>query len=292
MLSARVFAQDITIAPKLEVGDTFTLEVTHAREDSAQPARNATGTTSVAVRVVSSDATGLVVAWIPGELRLDKSQAQNPILQGVASALRGLELRLTLSREGEVSGLTNEADVLAQLQAATDAVTRGLLALVPAAERATMEQVFAQFLSPAILLGSATRDATTYFGMSGVSLPVGARVKADLEQPNPLGGDPLPSSIELRMESATAETAVLTATTTYDAAPLLRTTRAMLEQAGQKVRDEELATIALQVNDDGRYVFDRTSGLMREVVAHRRMAFGGNSRVERLEIRLVRGPVR
>jgi hypothetical protein len=48
----------------------------------------------------------------------------------------------------------------------------------------------------------------------------------------------------------------------------------------------------IEMADDGQYVFDRTVGLMREVVVNRRMATGANRRLDGWEIRLVAGPPR
>jgi hypothetical protein len=80
-----------------------------------------------------------------------------------------------------------------------------------------------------VLLGSITRDAQTYFNLNGISLGVGKTAAADLEQPNPLGGEPLPATFRITIESATNVSVVGTTTTTYDTAPLMRAARALAE---------------------------------------------------------------
>jgi hypothetical protein len=46
------------------------------------------------------------------------------------------------------------------------------------------------------------------------------------------------------------------------------------------------------MDDDGRFVLDRTVGLMRELVVNRRISAGKDQRLDRWEIRLVREPQR
>ena len=59
-----------------------------------------------------------------------------------------------------------------------------------------------------------------------------------------------------------------------------------------EVADAELARVSMKMSDDGRFVHDRRVGLMREVIVDRRSAAGTEQRLDRWEIRLVRGPQR
>ena len=47
-------AQDVTIAPKLAIGDEFRLALVRTRDNSAQPQQNSTSRTVISVRVTSA----------------------------------------------------------------------------------------------------------------------------------------------------------------------------------------------------------------------------------------------
>jgi hypothetical protein len=148
-----------------------------------------------------------------------------------------------------------------------------------------------QVLSAEVLIASATRDAGTYFGLDGVSLPPGEAVEVDIEQPNPLGGGSIPAKFKVRVESATADSASLTTTTTYDAASLVRLTESLAKQAGAPISPGQLAKLPpIEMADEGTYLFDREVGLMREVSVNRRITVGANRRLDGWQIRLLKSP--
>ena len=293
-VATAVSAQEVRIAPLLKSGDEFRLEITRVREDSARPQQNSKGTTLVDVRVVSATAQGLTLDWVPGTTEMGSSQiAANPLMRAASDALRGLRLTLTLGADGEYSGLSNETDVLAQLQKSVDPMLRLLLENAPAAERDPIEKALRQVLSPAVMVASVTRDAQTYFSLNGVSIAVGEALEAEVQQPNPLGGSPLPATVRISLESATADSCVVTMATTYEPAALVAMTRGFAEQMGKPLPEQELQKIpTFQLRDDSRFVLDRTVGLMREVTVNRRVIAGSDHRLDRWEMRLVRAPRR
>lgn len=290
----QVFAQEITIVPQLRAGDAFQLELTRNRENSAQTQQNGRSRTVIDVRVISVGPEGYVLDWVPGETVLDNRQvAENPLFRAAMEAVRDLHLQLTLNAEGELTGLGNQADVLPKLKASVDAIVGGLSATVPPEQRQTVLGVVNQILSPQALIASATREAGVYFGLNGVSLTPGEIVQTEIEQPSLVGGGTIPATFTVLMESATAESASLKTTTTYDKAALLRVTELLAKQAGVQIPPDALDKMPpLEMSDEGAYVFDRTSGLMREVVVSRRVGAGNSRRVDGWQIRLVDGPQR
>jgi hypothetical protein len=59
---------------------------------------------------------------------------------------------------------------------------------------------------------------------------------------------------------------------------LIRATRALAEQSGKPIPESELAALpTMQMDDDGRFVLDRTVGLVRELVVNRRISAGKDS---------------
>jgi len=289
VIGTRAYAQDISIVPTLRAGDSFQLEVIRIRENSAQPQQNGKSTTRVNVLVLSSSADGSVIEWVPGATVFDNPQvALNPLVGSAAQALRDIRFQLNLNADGELLGMANQAEIAPRLKSVVDTVVRNLAAQMPADQRKGFLDVIGQVLSVDVLIASATRDAATYLGLNGAALAVGQAVVVDIEQPSPLGGDPLPAKFRVQMESATADVASLKTTTTYDPAALMRLTRSLAKQAGSPIPPDQFINLPpMQMSDEGSFVFDRKRGLMREVKVNRRIAVGPNRRLDGWEIRLI-----
>jgi hypothetical protein len=287
-------AQDVTIAPKLAIGDEFRLALVRTRDNSAQPQQNSTSRTVISVRVTSAGADGYVLDWVPGETVVDNQQlAQNPVVMAAVEAVRGLRFRLTLNADGELTGLANQDEILPKLKSMMDPIVEQILAGIPDDERAAMVGFMNQVLSPEVLVSSATREAGIYFGLNGVSLASGEVAEIELQQPSPFGGGVIPGIFRVRMDSITTNSVSLTTETTYDSTALLRLTESLIKQAGKPIPPSELAKVPpIDMNDDGTFVFDRTVGLMREVTMIRRVVAGTNQRLDRWEMRLLDGPKR
>lgn len=293
LLADTAAAQDIRVTPKLRAGDAFRLDISRTRQNTPATPQDGTSSTTIDVRVLTVSPEGSTIEWESGKTTANVPAAQEPVLRAASDAMSGMKPVIRLTPDGEVDGLVNEAEILAKVQAATDIIRRSLLEKLPPANRQGLEAMLSQVLSPAVLIGSVVRDAQAYFGLNGVELAVGETVAADMQQPNPFGGEPLPAKFSVRVESATADTAMLVTTTAYDGAALMRVTRQILEKAGAPVSPEELAKFpAMQLGDEGRFVFDRALGLMREVTVNRRLSVAGQSRLDRTEIRLVARPQR
>jgi hypothetical protein len=287
-------AQEIEVVPRLRAGDEFSLKMIRTRENSSRPQHDGKSTTVVVVRVVEATPEGLTLDWTPGPTSFENPKvAGDPVLLAAAAAMRDINLRLNLNAEGEFSGLANEKEILPRLEAGVEVIIRELTNKIPEEQRKNFQSMVAAVLSPALLIASATREAQMYFGLNGASLAVGEAVEVGIEQPNPLGGDPVPARWRVLAESATKTSVVIKTTTTYDSAALMRLTRALLEKGGQVLSEEELAKAPpLTMEDEGQYVFDRKTGLMREAVVKRRLKAGNVQRFDGWEIRLVKAPKR
>ena len=207
--------------------------------------------------------------------------------------MRDIKLRITLTADGEYSGLANEAEVTAALRKGTNTIMQGFLTKLPPEQRTGFEKMVGQLLSPAFLIASATREPQMYFGLNAVSLAVGEAVDVRIDQPNPLGAGVIPTVFRVTMESATSDSAVLRTRTTYDAAALMKMTAAMVAQSGTALSQKDLAQMPpMEMADDGQYVFDRVSGLMRGIVVNRRASVGTGRRLDGWVIRLAEAPKR
>lgn len=293
-LGAPALAEQVAVTPRLKTGDTFSIEITRVIESTSQPQQNSRNVSSAQIRIVSTGPEGTVLEWAPdADQNLEAHAAIDPVVRAASDATRDLRLRLRLDADGAYAGLANEEEVTAKLKIGLDLVVKDLLAKAPEEQRAKLETALGQVFTPTVMIAVFTRDVQTYFSMNGASLAPGESMTVDLEQPNPFGGNPLPAKLLITMESAVPETAILATTTTYDGNALLRMTRDVLAKSGERLSDAEFEKIPpMQMADDGRFVFDRTFGLMRELTVNRRIVMGKEQRLEGLQIRLVRGPQR
>lgn len=293
VLAPAVSAQTVDIVPALRAGDQFRLQVEHSREDSTRPERNVTATTQISVRVVSATKEGTTLEWQPGTATLDSAAANaDPLVVAASAAAGDIVLRISLSPDGEVTGLVNSKEVVAKLQPAIDIVVRALLERVPPEERTTVQAGVMKLLSPQLLIASVMRDVETYFALGGASLDVGEAVEIDLEQPSPFGGDPLPAALWVKADSATADELVVLTRTAYDKDVIVNLTKSLISQAGAPpLTDQELAT-AMEMIDEARFVIDRRFGIAREIQASRGATVGTQRRLDRWRFRLVEPPRR
>ena len=294
LIATPLFAQDILISPKLRAGDEYRLELIRIRENTAQPQQNGKSRTVAKVRVLTANSEGYVIEWMFGETVIENAQAAaDPFVAAASKAVSDIPFRITLNADGEFTGLANQAEVMPKLQALVDTIIQGASARLPEDQRKAFLNFVNQLLSPAALIASSTRDVQTYFGLNGVELAAGETAEADLQVPSPLGGGAIPAKFRVQMESATPDSSSLKTTTTYEAAALLRMTQSLAQQAGATIPPEELKKMPpMEMSDDGKYLFDRTVGLMREVIVNRRISLGPMRRTDGLEIRLVSGPKR
>jgi hypothetical protein len=292
-LAATASAQNILIAPKLRTGDTFKLEISRTRENTPGSSQDGKGSSTVNVTVLTVTPEGSTLEWESGLIAGNVGGVPEALMLTAGDAMRGIKPVIRLTPDGELAGLANEAEVLAKMQAAVDIIRRGAAESVPPANRPGFEAMLSQVLSPPILLASVVSDARIYFRLNGAALGVGQSATADLLQPNPFGGEPLPAKFTVRAESGNTDTASLVTTTVYDGAALMRLMSLMMEKTGDPVPKEEFAKLpAMQMGEEGRFVFDRLVGLMREATVTRRVTMGGQVRLDRTEIRLVAPPKR
>jgi hypothetical protein len=294
LISLLAVVQDIEIRPKLVQGDKFRLEVTRTRRDSARPQMNSSGKTLVDAQVVSADANGFVLDWVPGDTAFDNPQImQDPTVAAAVQAGKGMRFRIALSPDGDFDRLLNEAEVRPKLQAVVGTIVSQLANQLPANQRKSFQELMAQVLSPEALISSATQDAQIYWGLYGAALASGESVAANIEQPSPMGGGTIPATFRVTMDTATSSTATISTTTAYDKNALLKMTLDLAQRAGANLPPEEVAKMpSMQLADDGKYEFDRASGLMRKVSINRRISAGPQERTDSWVITLVEAPKR
>jgi hypothetical protein len=291
-----IWVQEITIRPRLAPGDQFGIQIEHTRQDSARPESNAASRKHVDVRVVSAGPTGFVIDWRAGvEEYSDATGKPDPQMTMIAGLLENVSFRLVLDRDGALQGIENEAELQPRFAALSELVVAGVRQTqseMPQAERDKLEAMLRTVLSSANLIALGAKDCQIWLAMNGLSLAVGETAELKLARPNPFGGEALPGIMRLKMESATSDAATVTAVVTTAPEALTRMAASLLEQMGDKVTEDLLAKMRVELIDESRYVFDQKVGLMREVITSRSLSAGANRRTERWLIRRVSDPRR
>ena len=215
------------------------------------------------------------------------------MVTAAARAVEQIQFRITLNEDGEFTGLANHDQVSQQLQTMAGVMIKQLLGTAPAAQRAQIESLMGQVLTPELLISSATRDVQIYVGLNGASLAPGETLEVPLDQPSPFGGGTLAATYRVHMESSAAEFASVSTTMNYDAEGLRRMTAALMKQVGANIPPAELEAMPpIQLTDDGKYSYDRTFGIMREAAVTRRISSGPMRRLDGWTIRMISAPKR
>ena len=276
-------AQDILIRPALKAGDQFELEVVRIREDSRRPQANGKSRTPVSVRVLEQSGSGWVLSWRYGEtVIVNPANANNPVLASASRFVQDLDFQVSLDAEGAYKGLRNASDVTRQLEAMLSALLKNI-------GGGQAEATARQVLSPATLLNLATNDLQIYFNLNGVELAPGQAIRVPIKQPGPFGGEPVDSTFALHLINVGAASATLSSRTEYDPATLEGMLMALMQRAGMPADQVKGKLGMMHMGDEGRYVYDRRRGLMREVIVTRRTNLeGALKKLDGWEIRLIR----
>jgi hypothetical protein len=284
-----VAAEDPTFRPLWKAGDEFTVEVVRKREDSRRPQANGFTTTIVSLRVLEAGKQGSVVDWTPGAVTFSNPEAaRNPLVVRSMEALKGLHLELVLNEDGNYAGLRNESAVAAQLQKAMEAM------LQESGNNQQLESIVRQLLNPKLLITSAAREAQMYFVFGGIVLKPGFEVELPMEQESPLGGAKLKSTVRFGLTKLSPSEAQAVMVTKHDAATLKAMTESLIQRAGTKPPEGEVAALPpIQLTDDSVGTLDLALGVASNLVTTRRVSLGDQlGRLDEWKFRLLKRPSR
>jgi hypothetical protein len=288
--------QEVRFHPILVPGDEFKLLVTYVRGSSSRPEATQTLRKAIQVRVHSAGPLGYEVDWLPTVEGVDAANGKpDPVMAMAAGLVADLRFRLSLDPDGSLDGVVNEVELTQHfeqiLKIAMEGVRESRRDIAPA-ELQKMEAVMSKILSPTVLMQDALRDAQAYFAFNGLALEVGRSSETKFERANPLGGGPIAGVNRVTLESATQENAIAMSKATYDSAALLKSSVGLLEQLGEGLPEDFLKQLNSSLIDEGRAVFDRRLGLVRDVTLSRIMSAGPIRQTERWTINLVSEPKR
>ena len=285
-------AQELTLRPTLQAGDSFQLEYTRIIEDSRRPQANGRIRAFIAVHVLEANPKGFLLRWTSGASSVDNPEiVRNPVAAAAASALKDHALEVQLGPDGQYLGLRNQAATAARLQAAMDKMLESLgRQFTDPAQRQSVEGLVRRLMSPQVLLGQATRDVQTYFALNGIAIAAGKPAVQAIEQPAPFGGGTLAATYTLALDSMDAHSARLSSATAYDSEELSRMASRFFAQltAGSQA---PAAPPALEMADSAAYTYNRAYGLMSDILVRRRLTgAGGMNRLEGWDVKLMRHP--
>jgi len=285
-------AQQLTIRPTLQTGDSFQLEYTRIVEDSRRPQANGRIRAVVTVRVAEANPKGFLLAWTSGASSVDNPEiVKNPVAAAAANALKDYTLEVQLGPDGQYLGLRNEAATGAKLQSDMDAMIESLgRQLANPAQRQSAGALVRRLMSPPVLLGQATRDVRTYFALNGVEATAGKPAVQSMEQPAPFGTGLLAATYTLVLDSMDAHSARLSSTTAYDGQELSRLAARFFAQLAGGA-PAAAASPSLEMADSAAYTYNRAYGLMSDIVVRRRLTgSGGVNRLDGWDVKLIRHP--
>jgi hypothetical protein len=284
MATGSITAQSVDFRLKLVAGDTLSLDVTHSIEDSTIPTAPFTRTSTVQVRVVSSDDKGAVIDWQPaGTIVRSTATAEEMKVALAAKMVNDLHFKVALKPTGEFDRLLNGDDLAAPLLAARDTVWK---ALTPAeligARPGTLEN-----LTPDIVAEQVLKEIRLWAGFGG-SAEVGRTQEVSVTRTTPFGGKSAPALCRVRLDSVTPELAALVRTTTWNEPAL----NALLAEEAQKAGMSLPPGYRIGMVETERYEIDRQLGLMRDVIDELVATTPLDTRRDRLAIRIVQAPKR
>lgn len=266
-----------------KAGDTVRLRMARIREDANRPERNGRSHTPVDIRVLEAAGDGYVVNWKYGATSMDRqlTAAEKSVMEASSKLIESLQLEVMLDRHGAFQKLRNEVSVSRGMAGMVAGVMDFLRKAEPdEAKWKQIEPAMRQALSPQNQLMMITRDVQSYFGWYGVRFAKGETTETAAALPFPLGSGTVPVIIRARLvDQADPKKAMFASTTEYDGNALRDLTLKFFAQVmPQATLEQRQQMPALNASDEGRYVYNRASGWMDEILVTRRMSLADKVR--------------
>ncbi|MCA8979125.1 MAG: hypothetical protein H6831_05925 [Planctomycetes bacterium] len=289
--------QQISLRPSWEVGDSYRLEFTktRARSQGKREGEEMGTVTPVDVLVHGADDEGYSVRWKLGQAEfvgIDPEE-MGPVAD-LAAMFQGVELDMHTNALGVPDKLLNEEQVRKHVNELFDRIEE--LALADGAPPALIKQM----LNPArgmvegeLLSGFLLREPGLFYFPCGLQLNVGEAVESEELIPNPFGGDPLPATSRLLLESLDTENGRAVVRHRLELGQgeeterILRETftRIAKQMGGPAPRPESLPEMLIV--DETEYDVDVATGLPRSMSYARTTSTAGTTQVDRVAIRVL-----
>ena len=246
----------------------------------AQPKRTRSTSTDI-VRISEAKADGFVQTW-SGTFDtfevLEGDKAEEAQMKAFAKALEDVALEASLNAGGNYTNLRNIDVIAPRVRTAMTPLYDGMLAIElkkiaddearEAARKegkARMDGMLDAMTAPAVLETMLARNIAWFNGFVGVDVEPDQMYEADVQLPNPLGGEALPG--KLRFQVSLSEDDPDDLYVDYEQALDMEKTTVLVGQlmekmSGQKMTEADLAKLNLDGKDTGLFVVHRPTGIV------------------------------
>lgn len=278
--------RSITLPTDWKVGSVIEFDLVREKEfvpKAGQPPVPTTRT-PVKLEVIEQREGQGVMRWTYGRTALVGDAPANVagMAERMANVGNGLALELITNATGGLSSLRNVEEVRAFYERAIGELKQGLLAAGAAASFVdSLLKTMEMFRDPALVSKLALKEPALFFMGGGGSLQLGKTYERDWVVPNPFGGEPLATKLQLRLESVSMDgsEAVITRTCHLDPESLRSATRNMMARTGPG--GDIPPDMRIDVTDQARLVMDVRTGWPRSITHQRTIQSGDLRQIER-----------
>jgi hypothetical protein len=271
----------------LQNGDRIAFETIKSRTQTG-------GSKDVAVKVhwrgtlevIDTTEEALVFAWMRDEPRLWKNQPIPAAMQDMADLASKARIELVVSRDGQVVDIRNFEEVMKLLDESA-AVTRKLM-IAAGRDEATVDRVLAAikplFGNREAATAMLSQDIAGYFLAYGWEVEPEGTIDSESQVPNPLGGEPIPSTFSLKVNDYGPTDGAIKAewTDTIDSEGAKSMIRQIMRKlAPDKADDMDKEFDAADVFDivrSGTFAYERERGVVTHATLTREAKVGTNVR--------------
>ncbi|MCG3124448.1 MAG: hypothetical protein GIKADHBN_02911 [Phycisphaerales bacterium] len=289
----------VVLEPRLKKGQRAVYSVTRSdvKSKATRAPKPVKGRESRAEIVVIETEPNYVLSYsvdlpLLDEIELPKDADAAATTQKLLEEVRKMPpVEVEFTHEGELVGMRNWDAVRGPALKASQAVLEVMKKSMPEEQFEFVARWVENSYAPdgmgqQMLIG----DAWTCFMGYGYAVPVQGQREEEIEFDNPLGGDPLPGRMTLRVRPKGAEKDVTTVEykSRVDPAAAGKAMKESMERLTG--RDPDGQELILDMEESATYVYDGSTGWLRRTEWERRVISGPSKRVQKRTYVLVQGP--
>ena len=182
----------IEIPIVLKTGDCLRYEIARTTTGEKGPG---TLKSVVTIQVARADESGWLISWEHGDWQAEgPGQELNPDDLKAVNLMMKVRLLLSLDRHATNMRLANWEELRDQLQKGLDALTAGMPKDGMSKEMAYSPKTLlrSMYQNRELMTSYYTQEPQAFFAFPGKSLPLSKPLEAEVQLPNPFGGEPFP----------------------------------------------------------------------------------------------------
>lgn len=293
--------ETLNLAPRLDVGDRFVLEITKTRTQSGRPGLGRIkGFQVVDVEITTGGGPNLLLGWTSRRSQIlgpdGKPLKLPPSAAGLTTMYDGVQMLFELSRSCQLLGLKNFQQIKPLMLKTIDK-TLAIMKGSPQ-EKAKLRQAVDTMLSSRQMIEQlCNKEITLLLALAGLELDPTGKVATELDRqmPLPASGGVVPAKFVVKVAKLdrAAGRATVTMNTKIDpkqaAKAMLALAQAMARKMGKPLPTEKDIP-EMNIRDKSTYVIDLKTNLPLSAEHTRTAAVGSNKRVD--TVKVVRKPAR